>query len=213
MLVLSWFLWTVQALTYDELLRFLAACRAASERDWLMAALSVNHGLRVTEIVGGWVLVKTGQKVAGKEVKKKVWHSGITPDAIKDGMLVVQRVKGSKRTEQPLVVHPNPLLDERAALERLVLLTPQNQPLFKMHRTTAWRRLQRHGRTAGVRLRAASVRGLKHTLGTLMAEKIPVAGGVKAIQLQMGHESVKSSLAYYDLTPEEAARRALAALS
>ena len=75
----------------------------------------------------------------------------------------------------------NPLCDEKEALERLVLNSPGNQQLFKRDRTTVWRHFQAAARAAGLKLTAAHIRGMKHTLGTLAAEKIPL----KQLQMQM----------------------------
>lgn len=192
----------MQALTEQQLLRFLAACRDANEIDWLMALLAYHHGLRVSELTGRWAVKRVkGQKVA-------YFHHGIRASDVEDGRLTVVRLKGSKRTCQPLVTHSNPLLNEREALIRLASRKLPNQPLFKFDRTTVWRRLQRHGRKAGIRLSSAHIRGIKHTLGTIAAEKVPV----KVLQIQMGHVNPKSTLAYYDVTPERAAETVAEAL-
>jgi integrase len=192
----------MQALKREELVKFLKACKRASETDWLMALLALHHGLRVSELCGRWAV----RKVKGK--RQKYFHPGILGREVKDGHIHIRRLKGSQTTVQPLVRHPNPLFSERAAVERLASETEPNQSLFKLDRTTAWRHLQAHGRTAGIRLAAAHIRGMKHTLGTLAAEKTPV----KKLQLHMGHKNPKSTLAYYDVTPAEAAATVEAAL-
>lgn len=193
----------MQALTREELPRFLEACRAQSETDWLMALLALNHGLRVSELCGRTAIRKV------KGVKENYFHPGILAREIREGEIHVRRLKGSKSTNHPLVRHRNPLFDERAAVEKLAASLGRNEQLFDMERTTAWRHLQRAGRSAGIRLTKASIRGLKHTLGTLAAEKTPV----KKLQLHMGHKNPKSTLAYYDVTPEEAAETVQEALS
>jgi integrase len=167
-----------------------------------MAVLAVNHGLRVSELCGRWAVKRV------KKQRIKYFHEGILASDIKDGYLTIRRLKGSERTCQPLVIHDNPLLDERRAVEQLALITPANQSLFKMDRSTAWRHLQRHGRKAGIRLASAHIRGMKHTLGTLAAENVPV----KVLQVQMGHKNPKSTMAYYDITTDEAASRIQGAL-
>lgn len=193
----------MQALTRDELLKFLQACRQQSETDWLMALLAVNHGLRVSELCGRWAVKRV------KKQKTRYFHKGILGREIRNGMITIRRLKGSKTTTHPLVGHANSLLNERAAVEKLALITPENGQLFKLDRTTAWRHLQRAGRAAGIRLSAAHIRGMKHTLGTLAAEKTPV----KKLQLHMGHANPKSTLAYYDVTPEQAAESVEKALA
>ena len=187
----------MQALTEEQLLRFLQACWEIGETTWLMAVLAVNHGLRVGELTGRWAV----KKVKGQKVR--YFHQGILGSEVRDHSLIVRRLKGSNRTIQALVSHDNPLLNEREAVERLALITPKNQSLFQMDRTTAWRHLQKAGRRAGVRLSSASIRGMKHTMGTLAAEKVPV----KVLQLQFGHKDPKSAMAYYDVTPQQASTR------
>jgi integrase len=192
----------MQALTEDELLRFLQACWDASKTDWMMAVLAVNHGLRVGELTGRWAV----KRVKGQKIR--YFHKGILASEVKDGFVTVRRLKGSNRTTQELVSHENPLLNEREAIERLALIKPAYAQLFKMDRSTAWRHFQRHGRKAGIRLSSAHIRGLKHTLGTLAAEKVPV----KVLQMQMGHKDPKSAMAYYDVTAQQASARIAAVL-
>ena len=81
----------MQALSKTELLALLAAARAYSERDFLMILMAYCHGLRASEVIA------------------------IRRHDIKDGCLGVRRLKGSKRTVQPLLEHENPLLNERLA--------------------------------------------------------------------------------------------------
>jgi len=193
----------MQALKREELAKFLEACREQSEQTWLMALLAVNHGLRVGELCGRWAV----RKVKGN--KEKYFHRGILAREVRNGLITIRRLKGSEITTQPLVAHENPLFDERRAVEKLVLKTRPNDPLFKLNRTTAWRHLQAAGRAAGVKLSAAHIRGMKHTLGTLAAENT----APKELQIQMGHKDGKNTLRYYDTTPEQAAeavKRALA---
>jgi integrase len=172
----------MQALTKDELLALLATARKSNTRDWLLMAIALNHGLRVSEVLA------------------------IKPPDIKGNILTVRRLKGSKTTRQPLVTHENPLLSEARELLELARQTPRNQSIFKMHRSTAWRHIQRHAKSAGIG--AASVRVLKHTLATLTIE----TAGVKAVQLQLGHVSAKNTLIYTDMLPAVASERVRKAL-
>src|SRR6267154_22707 len=82
----------MQHLSKDELLALLREAKASRERDWLMILVGFWHGLRASEV------------------------TGLKRDAVRDGHLIVQRLKGSLRTVQPLVEHPDPLLNERQAL-------------------------------------------------------------------------------------------------
>ncbi len=191
----------MQALTREELTKFLTACRAQSEQTWLMALMAVNHGFRVSELCGRWA-VRRVKAAKGKKVKKiRYFHKGILAREVRDGYISIRALKGSENAHEPLVSNPTPLFDERTALEKLVLITAPNEPLFKLERTTVWRHFQRAGRAAGIALSSAHVRAMKHTLGTLTAEKVPV----KVLQKRMRHKNPKSTMAYYDVSDERVA--------
>jgi integrase len=81
----------LDALSKAELLALLGAARAHSERDFLMILMAYSHGLRASEVLA------------------------IEPDSVRDGLLEVQRLKGSLHTTQPLLSSDEPLLEERKA--------------------------------------------------------------------------------------------------
>jgi integrase len=83
--------------TKDELVNLLAAAKAASAMDYLLILLSVNHGLRVSEVLS------------------------LTSENFQDGHLVIQRLKGSCKTAQKLL--PN----EAAALAEYVVTSPDGR--------------------------------------------------------------------------------------
>ena len=187
----------MQALTREETAKFLQACKDASEEDWLMALLAYNHGLRVSELVGRWAVKRV------KKQRVRYFHEGILAREVRNGSITVRRLKGSDVTRHPLKSDSDPLFSEKNATERLALIRRPNQQLFKHDRTTVWRRLQRHAKAAGINLSSASIRGMKHSLGTQASEKVPL----KVLQLYMGHKKAESTLKYYDVTPEQAAER------
>jgi len=127
------------------------------------------------------------------------WHAGraseiihLTRENVRGNYLVFDRLKGSDPCEQELVEHENPLLSERAAMIELARNTPYSEPLFKMHRSTYWRRIQRHARAAGVPEHLAMTTSLKHTLGTLMIENT----SINKVQRRMGHKKIDSTAQY-----------------
>lgn len=185
----------MQSYTREELVKFLQALRADDDRYRLMAVMAVRHGLRVSELTG---------RQAVKKVKKQrinYFHKGLLAKEVREGFITIRRLKGSETTKQEIEQRDDPLLDEKESLEKLVLITPPNQQLFKVSRATVWRHFQRAARSAGIKLSAASIRGMKHTLGTLASETTPL----KKLQIQMGHKKSDSTMAYYDVTPEQAA--------
>lgn len=81
----------------DELTSLLKVAKAASAMDYLLILLSVNHGLRVSEVLS------------------------LTSENFQDGHLVVQRLKGSCKTAQRLL--PN----EAAALAEYNVTDPSGR--------------------------------------------------------------------------------------
>lgn len=170
--------------------------KAKRERDWLMILVGYWHGLRVNEICGGWRIRRIKLKAPkGKKAKIKrepYYHPGITPDDIRDGYLTVERAKGSKRTVQALVSHPDPLLSERDALIELAEKTPVDQRIFKVSRQHFWYLIQRYARSAGVPEHKAHPHILKHSIAMQMIDK----AGIHKVKQRLGHESISSTGAY-----------------
>src|SRR5205807_5175732 len=96
----------MEHLRRDQLRRLLEVARAHRERDFVWILVGFWHALRISELVGGESTIK----------KLRVYHPGLTPANFQDGYLTVQRLKGSLRTCQRLVEHPDPFFDERAAV-------------------------------------------------------------------------------------------------
>jgi integrase len=174
----------IQKLTRDELLGILAAAKAKRERDWLMILIGFWHGLRASEVVQ------------------------LTPDNFHDGFITVQRLKGSKRTTQPLVADNNPLLDERQGVfEYLPKFAPE-QRLFKVGRQHFWRLFQLHAEQAGLPEHKRHPHCLKHTIGGEMIH----SAGIENTRQYLGHESIASTGEYLEVPDEDAARAMRAAV-
>ena len=158
----------MEALSKPELLALLAAARQESERDWLMILVGYWHGLRVSEIIG------------------------IKGSSIRDGYLAVDRLKGSMRTNQALVEHPEPLLSERQPLIEFSRKTYPNQPLFKVSRQHFWRLMRHYGKLAGIPEHKAHPHVLKHSIAMQMIDK----AGIHKTRQRLGHKSIASTGAY-----------------
>jgi integrase len=159
----------MQALTKTELLAVLAAARVASERDFLMILVGYCHGLRASEVIS------------------------IVKDDIKDAALDVQRLKGSRRTIQPLLEHADPLLNERLALLDYVREMYPNQVIFPVCRRTYGRIVERHAKAAGLPKHKRHPHMLKHTIGTEIYQKTK---DLTLLQAHLGHVEPASSLMY-----------------
>jgi integrase len=158
----------MKSLTRDELNRLLEV--AGTDR--LMFAVMFNHGLRVSEVIN------------------------LTDANVVSGHLVVQRLKKSCKTTQPL------LADEQA-------LTTMKGRFFPMSRITAWRRMQAYGKLAGIAKHLAHPHSLKHTCGRLGYKG---GMGIPDIVAYLGHVNPGNSLKYMESDEAEACNAFAAAV-
>jgi integrase len=158
----------MKSLTKDELSRLLEV--AGTDR--LMFRVLFNHGLRVSEVIN------------------------LTDANIVDGYLVVQRLKGSCKTTQPL------LADEQE-------LKTMTGTFFPMSRITVWRRMQEYGAQAGIPEFKRHPHIFKHTTGRLGYKG---GMGIPELQSYLGHVNGGNTLKYMAATEEEAASAFAAAV-
>jgi integrase/recombinase XerD len=166
----------MHALSRDELRALLSAARAQRERDWLMILVAFHHGLRASEV------------------------TGITADAVIDGHLTVQRLKGSNKTTQALVAHVDPLLDERDALIEFARKSMPGQPVFGVGRVQFWRLMRKYAKAAGIPQHKAHPHVLKHTI----AMQTIGSAGVENVRQHLGHKSLSSTGEYLRVSDEAA---------
>lgn len=159
----------MEALSKPELLAVLRAARQHSERDFLMILVAYSHGLRASELVA------------------------IQRDDIQGGSLDVQRLKGSRRTNQPLLKHENPLLNEHLALSAFLRNMQPKQRVFPLTRRQFGRIVTRHAETAGLPEHRRNPHILKHTIGTEIYQKTK---DLRLLQSHLGHVRESSSLIY-----------------
>lgn len=177
-------------LTLDELRNLLA--HTQDER-WRAAILvSAWHGLRVSETLA------------------------LTPaNFINGGLdLQIQRLKGSNKTLHPLIAHPDPTLDEVAALHRILARhrishAPRNERLFPWTRDGFLKLIKRVGTKAGISAQKLHPHALKHTCA-----KLGLAGGMQINELQayLGHKSGASTLMYLRVDDQQASSSFCAAV-
>lgn len=171
----------MKSLTRPELDALLAVAAKYSSLDSLMLSAMFNHGLRVSEA------------------------TGLTREHIIDGHLLIQRLKRSRKTNQPLL--PN----EKAGLEALAskvegrFWLPQYAP--HVARVIAWRLVQRYGREAGIPRFKCHPHVLKHTTGRLGYEG---GMGLPELQAYLGHKDGGNTMIYAE-SPEQVACNAFAA--
>lgn len=174
----------MHSLSNDQLRSLLTAARAYRERDFLMILVAFWHGLRASEVIA------------------------ITANDLVDEHITVKRLKGSLKTTQPLIGHPDPLLDEKTALFDFALGMHANQKLFPICRGQFHRIVARHARTAGLPKRLGHPHILKHTIAMQAIE----SAGIQHTRQWLGHKSMSSTGAYLRVTDEQAATAVIAAL-
>lgn len=166
----------MKSLTRVELDALLRVARLRSESDYLMFKLAFYHGLRISEVLS------------------------LSAENIVGGCLIIQRLKGSKRTIQPLPA------DDREAIEKLAA---NGGPFFMICRKTAWLHMKEYAAEAGVPAFKAHPHVLKHTCG-----KLGLLGGMTLPELQtrLGHKSGSSTMVYLQTDDEQASKAFAAAV-
>lgn len=175
----------MHALSKDELRRLLAAARGVRERDWLMILVAFHHGLRASEV------------------------TGFTAEAVRDGHLTIQRLKGSLKTTQPLVVSADPLFNEKASLIELARKSKPGRPVFGIGRVQFWRLVQRYACAAGISAHKAHPHILKHSIAMQTIGR----AGIENVRQHLGHKSLSSTGAYLRVNDEEASTAVARALN
>jgi len=165
----------VQHLTRYELYSLLREAKAHSERDWLMFLVSYWHGLRVTELI-------------------TLRASNFTENEI-----IVQRIKGSMKTQQPLMRHPDALFNEYDALKARAAAAG-NGRLFPITRNQVWRLIQKYGTAAGIAHHKLHPHVLKHTIAMHSIRE----AGIEMVRQHLGHRNLSSTGAYLRVSDEQA---------
>lgn len=192
----------MQHLTRPQLLGLLGAARAHSELEWLAILVGFWHGLRVSEITGGptWF--------TSKKTGLRHCIQGFTPEAVRDGYLTIQRLKGSRKTKQPLIQHEDPLLNEKEHLTLLVENSDPGKPVFHFTRHRFWKIMRQHCKTAGIPQHLAHPHILKHSIAMATIK----TAGIENVRVYLGHESIASTGEYL-VVDDDVASNAIAAAS
>jgi type 1 fimbriae regulatory protein FimB len=183
-------------LSPEDVLAVLRAAKKRSVRDWTMILIAYRHGLRASEVCG----------------------LRLADVNLKEGAILIQRLKGSLRTSQPLYAHRGqPLLDEVAAL-RCWLRARQadgsdylfnSQKGARLDRTQFFRIVQAVAEAAGMPAEKRHPHVLKHSLASHL-----IAGNVNLalVKQALGHRSISSTMVYVGTTDAQAGEAVQAAL-
>lgn len=153
-------------------------------RNRLMLLTGYNHGLRVSELVN----------IKGVDIR--------------DGYLVVKRLKGSLKTIQPFVRHTDPTFNEAPGLEELARTLGPRERLFPMTTSGVAKLMQRTGSRIGIPRHKLFPHNLKHSIAHATIQ----AAGIENVRQWLGHKSISSTGAYLRVTDEAAAKAILGAL-
>jgi type 1 fimbriae regulatory protein FimB len=179
-----------------EVLSLLKAAKAKGPRCWAMIIVTYKHGLRASEVCN----LRLGDV------------------DLKNGSIVVERLKGSLRTTQVVTGHRGePLLDELKALREWLRerATDGSDSLFtsqkggRLHRSQFFRVFRSLAADAGLPPEKRHPHVLKHSLAThLVAANVNLA----LVKTQLGHKSINSTLRYVSTTDKQASEATVAAL-
>ncbi len=162
----------MKALTQVEL----DALLAVSSEHSLMFRVTFNHGLRVSETLG------------------------LTKHNIPAELIDVQRLKGSKRTIQPLLGGERDALLKLAATSTGYFFLPEIENRESARRQFN-RLMRRYGKLANIPEHKCHAHALKHACGRLAYE----AGvGLPDIQCYLGHVNGKNTMVYMESSDEQA---------
>jgi integrase len=165
-----------------EQLEALRSAAQESARDALMIALAVEHGLRASEVCR--------LRVEDFDASTSVVY------------LTVQRLKGSRRTRQPLLAATRTnVIAWIAGKSPADYVFPRKKRGQRITRVTFWRVFKRHCRATGIIPADLGPHALKHTTAVLGLE-----GGMKINEVQryLGHVSGASTFRYLTVGDDEA---------
>lgn len=189
----------MQALTQPEILSVLKIAASESKRNHAMILLAFRHGLRASEVCG----LRT---------------SDID---LKNGSIIIKRLKGSLKSTQDLLDLPGqPLVSEKRViktwLEERATYGDKSDYLFlsqkggRMDRSAFYRVFQQIAKNAGLPAGKQHPHCLKHSLGYYLVD---MGVGLPSIQQTLGHKSLASTGVYLKVSDERANRDAAKAFA
>ena len=188
-----------QAMTHlepAEVLAVLRAAKARGAREWSMIVLAYKHGLRASEVC----------------------NVRLDDVDLKNGSIMVDRLKGSLRTTQAVTEHRGePLLNELKALREWLRQRPEDGSDFlfvsqkggRLDRTQFFRLFRSIATTAGLPPEKRHPHALKHSIAShLVSANVNLA----LVKQQLGHKSIGSTMRYVATTDQQASKATTSAL-
>lgn len=131
-----------------------------------------------------------------------------TREAIADGFLTIQRLKGSLRTVQPLPENSDPLLNLKSALIDYAEKATPGRPVFDLTRRRFQQIMEKHCKSAGIPAHLAHPHILKHSI----AMQTIHSAGIENVRQHLGHKSISSTGAYLKVSDEAASKAVMDAI-
>ena len=179
-----------------EVLAVLRAAKAKGAREWAMIVTAYKHGMRASEVC----------------------NLRVNDVDLKNGNIVVERLKGSLRTTQAVTEHRGePLLNEHRALREWLRERPDDgsdylftsQKGGRLDRTQFFRLFQAIAAEAGLPAGKRHPHALKHSLAShLVTANVNLA----LVKQQLGHKSIGSTMRYVTTNDHQASKATATAL-
>ena len=180
----------------NEVLAVLKAARTKGSREWAMIVLAYKHGLRASEVC----------------------NLRLSDLDMKNGSIVVERLKGSLCTTQAVTEHRGePLLNEVKALREWLRQRPDDGSDFlftsqkggRLDRSQVFRLFRAIAAEAGLPKEKQHPHALKHSIAShLVSANVNLA----LVKQQLGHKSIGSTMRYVTTSDQQASRATTTAL-
>jgi type 1 fimbriae regulatory protein FimB len=179
-----------------EVLSVLRAAKAKGSREWAMIVVAYKHGMRASEVC----------------------NLRLDDIDMKNGSIVVERLKGSLRTTQTGTEHRGePLLNELKALREWLRQRPEDgsdylftsQKGGRLDRSQFFRLFQAIASEVGLPAEKQHPHALKHSIAShLVSANVNLA----LVKQQLGHKSINSTMRYVTTTDQQASKATTTAL-
>jgi integrase len=179
-----------------EILAVLRSAKKKGGREWAMILIAYRHGMRASEVCG----------------------LRLDDLDLKNGSIVVARLKGSLKTTQAIAGHRGePLLDELKALREWLRQRPNDGSDFlfvsqkggRLDRTQFFRLFRAIAADAGLPPEKQHPHVLKHSIAShLVSANVNLA----LVKQALGHKSINSTMRYIATTDKQASQATVTAL-
>jgi type 1 fimbriae regulatory protein FimB len=186
----------MQHLEPAEVLSVLRAAKAKGHREWAMIVVAYKHGMRASEVC----------------------NLRVDNLDLKNGSIVVDRLKGSLRTTQAVTEHRGePLLNEHRALREWLRERPADGSVYlftsqkggRLDRSQFFRLFRAIAGEAGLPAEKRHPHALKHSLAShLVSANVNLA----LVKQQLGHKSIGSTMRYVTTSDQQASKATASAL-